>query len=44
MPPIKDLMTVDLDAVAGSFDANDVAALRLTRLFVARWRPAGARW
>ena len=34
MPPIKDLVAVDLDALGGSFDANVVAALRLTRLFV----------
>jgi NAD(P)-dependent dehydrogenase (short-subunit alcohol dehydrogenase family) len=33
MPPIKDLMAVDLDAVAASFDTNALAALRLTRLF-----------
>jgi NAD(P)-dependent dehydrogenase (short-subunit alcohol dehydrogenase family) len=33
MPPIKDLVAVDLDALGGSFDANVVAALRLTRLF-----------
>ena len=34
MPPIKELRDVDLDAVSASFDANVVAALRLTRLFV----------
>jgi len=34
MPPIKDLGTVALDAVSSSFDANVVAALRLTRVFV----------
>ncbi len=34
----------DLDAVSASFDANVVAALRLTRLFTRRWRPARARW
>jgi NAD(P)-dependent dehydrogenase (short-subunit alcohol dehydrogenase family) len=34
MPPIKALGDVDLDAVSTSFDANVVAALRLTRLFV----------
>ena len=34
MPPIKDLRDVSLDAVSASFDANVVAALRLTRLFV----------
>ena len=33
MPPIKDLSAVDLDAISESFDANVVAALRLTRLF-----------
>jgi NAD(P)-dependent dehydrogenase (short-subunit alcohol dehydrogenase family) len=33
MPPIRDLVSVDLDAIGGSFDANVVAALRLTRLF-----------
>jgi len=33
MPPIKDLTSVDLDAIGESFDANVVAALRLTRLF-----------
>ena len=34
MPPIKELREVSLDAVSASFDANVVAALRLTRLFV----------
>jgi NAD(P)-dependent dehydrogenase (short-subunit alcohol dehydrogenase family) len=34
MPPIKELRDVSLDAVSASFDANVVAALRLTRLFV----------
>jgi NAD(P)-dependent dehydrogenase (short-subunit alcohol dehydrogenase family) len=34
MPPIKELRHVGLDAVSASFDANVVAALRLTRLFV----------
>jgi NAD(P)-dependent dehydrogenase (short-subunit alcohol dehydrogenase family) len=34
MPPIKALGEVSLDAVSSSFDANVVAALRLTRLFV----------
>ena len=34
MPPIKALGEVSLDAVSASFDANVVAALRLTRLFV----------
>jgi len=33
MPPIKDLVSVDLAAIEESFDANVVAALRLTRLF-----------
>jgi NAD(P)-dependent dehydrogenase (short-subunit alcohol dehydrogenase family) len=33
MPPVKDLSTVELDAIGASFDANVVAALRLTRLF-----------
>jgi NAD(P)-dependent dehydrogenase (short-subunit alcohol dehydrogenase family) len=33
MPPIKDLTAVDLGAIGQSFDANVVAALRLTRLF-----------
>src|SRR6516164_3040824 len=35
MPPIKDLISVDLAAIETSFDANVVAALRLTRLFTA---------
>jgi NAD(P)-dependent dehydrogenase (short-subunit alcohol dehydrogenase family) len=34
MPPIKELGVVDLDALSTSFDANVLAALRLTRLFV----------
>lgn len=34
MPPIKDLMKVDLDAVRDAFDANVVTALRLIRQFV----------
>ena len=34
MPPIKELREVGLEAVSASFDANVVAALRLTRLFV----------
>lgn len=34
MPPIKDLGVVDLAALSASFDANVLAALRLTRLFV----------
>jgi len=35
MPPIKELGAVGLDALQTSFDANVVAALRLTRLFTA---------
>jgi NAD(P)-dependent dehydrogenase (short-subunit alcohol dehydrogenase family) len=34
MPPIKDLMVVDLDAVRDAFDANVVGALRTVRPFV----------
>ena len=34
MPPIKELGVVDLGALSTSFDANVLAALRLTRLFV----------
>jgi len=34
MPPIKDLMVVDLDALGTAFDANVVAALRVVRQFV----------
>lgn len=34
MPPIKELGVVPLDAVSASFDANVVAALRLTRMLV----------
>ena len=34
MPPIKDLCDVSLEAVSAGFDANVVAALRLTRLLV----------
>jgi NAD(P)-dependent dehydrogenase (short-subunit alcohol dehydrogenase family) len=34
MPPIKDLMVVDLDAINAAFDHNVVAALRLIRSFV----------
>jgi NAD(P)-dependent dehydrogenase (short-subunit alcohol dehydrogenase family) len=34
MPPIADLAKVGLDAVQAGFDANVVAALRLTRLFI----------
>ncbi|HET9894416.1 MAG TPA: SDR family oxidoreductase [Streptosporangiaceae bacterium] len=33
MPPIKDLLVVDLDAISTAFNTNVVAALRLTRLF-----------
>ena len=33
MPPIKDLVAVDLAAIETSFDTNVVAAPRLTRLF-----------
>jgi NAD(P)-dependent dehydrogenase (short-subunit alcohol dehydrogenase family) len=33
MPPIKELREVSLDAVSAAFDANVIAALRLTRLF-----------
>jgi NAD(P)-dependent dehydrogenase (short-subunit alcohol dehydrogenase family) len=33
MPPIKELGVVPLDAISTSFDANVVAALRLTRQF-----------
>jgi len=33
MPPIKTLGDVSLEALGASFDANVVAALRLTRLF-----------
>jgi NAD(P)-dependent dehydrogenase (short-subunit alcohol dehydrogenase family) len=34
MPPIADLASVGLDAIQAGFDANVVAALRLTRLFI----------
>jgi NAD(P)-dependent dehydrogenase (short-subunit alcohol dehydrogenase family) len=34
MPPIKDLMVVDLDAIQAAFDHNVVAALRAIRAFV----------
>lgn len=34
MPPMRDLTTVDLDAVRASFETNVYAALRLTRLAV----------
>jgi NAD(P)-dependent dehydrogenase (short-subunit alcohol dehydrogenase family) len=34
MPPIKELRQVGLEAISASFDANVVAALRLTRLLV----------
>jgi NAD(P)-dependent dehydrogenase (short-subunit alcohol dehydrogenase family) len=33
MPPIKDLLVVDLDAINTAFQTNVVAALRLARLF-----------
>jgi NAD(P)-dependent dehydrogenase (short-subunit alcohol dehydrogenase family) len=33
MPPIKDLLVVDLDAISTAFQTNVVAALRLARLF-----------
>lgn len=33
MPPMRDLTTVDIDAVRVSFETNVYAALRLTRLF-----------
>lgn len=33
-PPLKDLTTVDLDAVRAGFETNVLAALRLTRIFV----------
>jgi NAD(P)-dependent dehydrogenase (short-subunit alcohol dehydrogenase family) len=33
MPPIKDLLAVDLDAMTTAFQTNVVAALRLSRLF-----------
>jgi NAD(P)-dependent dehydrogenase (short-subunit alcohol dehydrogenase family) len=33
MPPIKNLSTVDLDAISAAFDVNVLGALRLTRLF-----------
>jgi NAD(P)-dependent dehydrogenase (short-subunit alcohol dehydrogenase family) len=34
MPPITDLTEVDLDALRAALDANVVAALQLTRLFI----------
>jgi NAD(P)-dependent dehydrogenase (short-subunit alcohol dehydrogenase family) len=34
MPPITDLTKVDLDAIRATLDANVVAALQLTRLFI----------
>ncbi len=34
MPPIADLTEVDLDAIRAALDANVVAALQLTRLFI----------
>jgi NADP-dependent 3-hydroxy acid dehydrogenase YdfG len=33
MPPIKDLLVVDLDAMNFAFQTNVIAALRLVRLF-----------
>ena len=44
MPPIKDLTSVDLAALDESFDANVVAALRLTRLFTDTLGRARVRW
>jgi NAD(P)-dependent dehydrogenase (short-subunit alcohol dehydrogenase family) len=41
MPPIKDLLDVDLDAVRTAMDANVISALRLTRLFVPALAEAG---
>ncbi|WP_248960182.1 SDR family oxidoreductase [Sphaerisporangium perillae] len=34
MPPMTDLITMDLDAIRTAFETNVVAALRLTQLFV----------
>jgi NAD(P)-dependent dehydrogenase (short-subunit alcohol dehydrogenase family) len=34
MPPIADLLKVDMDAVQAGFNNNVIAALRMTRLFV----------
>lgn len=41
MPPIKDLMVVDLDAINAAFDQNVVAALRLIRSFVPQLGESG---
>jgi NAD(P)-dependent dehydrogenase (short-subunit alcohol dehydrogenase family) len=41
MPPIKDLGQVSLDAVSAAFEANVVAALRLTRLFTSSLAETG---
>jgi NAD(P)-dependent dehydrogenase (short-subunit alcohol dehydrogenase family) len=41
MPPIKKLADVDLDAIPATIDANVVAALRLTRLFIPALAEAG---
>jgi NAD(P)-dependent dehydrogenase (short-subunit alcohol dehydrogenase family) len=41
MPPIKKLADVDLDAIPAAIDANVVAALRLTRLFIPALAEAG---
>ncbi len=41
MPPIKDLMVVDLAAINAAFDQNVVAALRLIRSFVPHLGEAG---
>ena len=44
MPPIKELGEVGLDAVQTSFDANVVAALRLTRLFTPALAESKGPW
>jgi NAD(P)-dependent dehydrogenase (short-subunit alcohol dehydrogenase family) len=41
MPPIKKLADVDLAAIPATIDANVVAALRLTRLFIPALAEAG---
>jgi NAD(P)-dependent dehydrogenase (short-subunit alcohol dehydrogenase family) len=41
MPPIKDLGTVDLDAVRTAFETNVLAALRMTRLFAPALEDSG---
>ena len=41
MPPIKELGVVGLDALGPAFDANVVAALRLTRVFTPMLEEAG---